>query len=198
MMKSEIEAKFLTVDHDGLRERLKAVGGECVQPMRLMRRFIIETQEMKAKDAFLRVRDEGDKVTMTYKQFDELSVDGAKEIELEVSDFDRGVTLAKTICANPTRSSYQESKRETWELDGCEVVLDEWPWLEPYLEVEGESEAALKTVAGKLGLDWSGAVFGDVMAAYRVQYPQLSAADTVGSLPEVRFGDPLPDLLKSI
>lgn len=49
----------------------------------------------------------------------------------------------------------------------------------------------------KLGLGWDNAVFGDVMAAYRVQYPHLTMKDTVGNLPEVKFGDPLPDLLKA-
>lgn len=45
---------------------------------------------MKAKGAFARVRDEGYRVVMTYKQFDDLSIDGAKEIEIVVDDFDKG------------------------------------------------------------------------------------------------------------
>ena len=77
-----------------------------------------------------------------------------------------------------------------------EIVLDEWPWLKPYIEIEGESEAELRTVAVQLGLDWSGAVFGDVMVAYRAQYPYLTEKQTVGRVAEVRFGDPLPDLLR--
>ena len=59
-----------------------------------MRRVAIENDFMRTdKDAFLRVRDEGDKVTLTYKQFDSLSVDGAKEIEVEVSDYDKTVAI---------------------------------------------------------------------------------------------------------
>ena len=41
------------------------------------------------------------------------------------------------------------------------------------------------------------AVFGDVMTAYRAEYPHLSLTYTVGRVPEVRFGDPLLDLLRS-
>lgn len=195
-MKSEIEVKFLDVNFDDIRTKLTELGAVCEQPVRLMRRFIVETPDMHAKDAFLRVRDEGSKVTMTYKQFDKLSVDGAKEIELKIDDFDAGVSLAKTLCPVTNRESYQESKRETWKLVGCEIVLDEWPWIKPYIEIEGESESQLREVAEKLGLSWSEAVFGDVMVAYRAEYLHLKDTDTVGNLTEVRFDDPLPELLK--
>ena len=51
-------------------------------------------------------------------------------------------------------------------------------------------------MALELELDWSNAVFGDVMVAYREQYPYLNADQTVGKVPEVKFGLPLPDVLK--
>ncbi|MEO5950246.1 MAG: class IV adenylate cyclase [Candidatus Saccharimonadales bacterium] len=194
-MKAEIEAKFLDINHDEIREKLEKLGATCEQPMRLMRRVTIDTPDMKSKDAFLRVRDEGHRVTMTYKQFDSLSVDGAKEIEVIVSDFD--ATIQLLTAAGLPYSSFQESKRETWHYDDVEIVLDEWPWLKTYIEVESHSEQKLHDIASKLDLNWSSAVFGDVMAAYRVEYPHLSEKQTVGRLPIVKFGDPLPNLLKS-
>jgi len=193
-MKSEIEAKFLNINHDEIREKLAAAGAVCEKPMRLLRRVTIENADLIAKNAFVRVRDEGDKVTMTYKQFDNSSVDGAKEIEIIVDDFEKAVALLGA--AGLPSQSFQESKRETWKLDTTEIVLDEWPWLNPYIEIEGEGEASLRDVATKLGLDWDSAVFGDVMVAYRAQYPHLAENQTVGRIAEVKFGDPLPDLLK--
>lgn len=194
-MKTEFEVKFLNVDFDNLRQQLKKAGAVQTQNMRLMKRAIIENSEMKQKNAFLRVRDEGDKTTLTYKQFNELSVDGAKEYEITVSDFQATVDLLNAS-GLPYRS-LQESKRETWELEGSEIVLDEWPWLNPYIEIEGESENHVREISEKLGFVWSDAVFGDVMVAYRAQYPHLTENDTVGNIPEVRFGDPLPELLKN-
>lgn len=194
-MKTEFEVKFVNVDHDEIRSKLKDLGAKLEQPMRLMKRAIIETEELKAKNAFIRVRDEGDKVTLTYKQFQELSVDGAKEHEIVVSDFITTVDLLSS--AGLPYHSLQESKRETWKLDDAEIVLDEWPWLNPYIEIEGSSEKHVKEVTIMLGLSWYEAVFGDVMAAYRAQYPHLSKSDTVGNISNVRFNDPLPDLLKS-
>jgi adenylate cyclase class 2 len=195
-MNTEFEVKFVSVDHDAVREKLQTLGAQLEKPMRLMKRAIIETPALKANDAFMRVRDEGDRVTLTYKQFKELSIDGAKEYEVVVSDFQTTVDIL--FAAGMPYRSLQESKRETWTLDGAEVVLDEWPWLRPYIEIEGEGEQHVKDVAVKLGYKWSDAVFGDVMAAYRVQYPHLSESDTVGNIPEVRFQDPMPPLLISV
>lgn len=193
-MKTEFEAKFLDVDIAAMRETLLAAGAVCQKSMRLMRRVTIDTAELKAKNAFVRVRDEGDRVTMTYKQFDALAVDGAKEHEIVVSDFDEAVGLL--AAAGLPQRSFQESRRETWMCDGVEIVIDEWPWLAPYCEVEASSEGKVRDCAEKLGFDWSEAVFGDVMAAYRAQYPHLKDSDTIATIPVVRFGDPLPGLLK--
>jgi adenylate cyclase class 2 len=196
-MKTEFEVKFVSVDHQHVREKLKALDAECIQPMRLMKRAIMDDPagEMQKHEAYIRVRDEGDKITLTYKQFDALSVDGAKEIETTVGSFDDAVKIFEAIglCVD----SVQETKRETWHYEGVEVVLDEWPWLDPYIEIEGANEAQLQAAAQALGFDWQDAVFGDVMAAYRLQYPHLSLTDTVASLPEVRFDMPLPDWLKT-
>jgi adenylate cyclase class 2 len=192
-MQSEIEAKFLNVNHEDMRAKLLDLKAECRQPMRLMRRVTIENDDLIEKNAFVRVRDEGHRVTMTYKQFDKLSVDGAKEVEITVNDFDTAVQLLES--AGLPSQSFQESKRETWMLGEVEVVLDEWPWLRPYIEIEASTESLVRETAARLGFAWSDAVFGDVMAAYRAEYPHLNLSDTVGRVASVKFGDPLPDLL---
>ena len=193
-MNTEIEAKFVNADHEDIRAKLTAIGATLEQPMRLMKRVTIDSTQLKAKDAFVRIRDQGEKITLTYKQFDELSATGAKEIEVTVSSFEDTVSLFSA--AGLPHGSYQETKRETWNLGSTEIVLDIWPWLNPYIEIEGESEEVIKDVASQLGLNWADAVFGDVMAAYRVQYPHLATYDTVGNIAEVKFEQPLPDLLK--
>jgi adenylate cyclase, class 2 len=195
-MQAEVEAKFLNVSFDDICEKLTELGADCEQPMRLMRRVAIENDYMRSgKDSFLRIRDEGNRVTMTYKQFDDLSVDGAKEIEVEVSDYE--ATIAILEQAGLPAHTAQETRRETWRLGDVEIMLDEWPWLNPYIEIESGSEEAVRHTAEQMGFNWGDAVFGDVMAAYRAQYPHLSPKDTIGTVPVVRFDLPLPDLLKS-
>ncbi len=194
-MKNEIEAKFVNINIDDIRSRLTELGAILIQPMRDMQRVTIDTPDLKKKDAFVRIRNEGDKTTITYKQFNSLSIDGVKEIEITVDDFDTAVALFKE--AGLAYGSLQESRRETWKLGEVEIVIDEWPWLNPYIEIEAPSEALVISTSEKLGFNWDDAIFGDVMAAYRVQYPHLGLNDTVGNLPEVLFNDPLPNLLKS-
>ncbi|HEY5695304.1 MAG TPA: class IV adenylate cyclase [Candidatus Saccharimonadales bacterium] len=192
-MKTEIEVKFANVDIDKIRAALKAAGAVCEQPMRLMKRALIEEPHHQAEHAFIRIRDEGHKITLTFKRRADAAastIDSVKELEVEVSDFDKTVELFKE--AGWQYKTFQESKRETWQLNGTEVVIDEWPWLKPYIEIEGESEAAIKATAKKLGLKWSDVLYGHIDALYEQQYEFQNGIRGVIDLPEVRFSDPLP------
>lgn len=193
-MNSEIEAKFVSVDHDEVRKKLEAAGAICEQPMRLMRRSVFHNDPMVAKNAYTRVRDEGDKVTITYKQFDDASsIHGVREIETTVGDFDTAVAILEQ--AGLSKDTYQETKRETWKLDDVEIVLDEWPWVDPSIEIEGPSEERVKSVAEVLGFIWSDAVFGGVASVYVLKYSNMGerAAEIINrETPVIRFEDPVP------
>jgi adenylate cyclase class 2 len=196
-MVPEIEAKFLRVDPDDIRSRLKNAGAICKQPMKAMRRVIFNNDLMQERHAYLRVRDEGYRVAMTYKQFDEMSLTGAKEIEFDVGSYDAAVALLEAIGVRT--QSVQETRREIWLLGNVEVVIDEWPWIDPFIEIEGPTEQSVKDAAQLLGFDWSGAAFGDIMTAFRDKYPHLGnePKDMVYNLPAICFDDPLPEMLKA-
>ena len=49
--------------------------------------------------------------------------------------------------------SYQETKRERWELDEVEVTIDTWPWIPTFVELEGESEESIKEIIKLLELE---------------------------------------------
>lgn len=189
-MKTEIEVKFLNIDIGQMREMLKAAGAELEQPMRLMKRALIETPDMSARHAYLRIRDEGDKITATYKQFTENSLTGAREREIIVSDFDETIAIFAEFGLH--YHTFQESKRETWHYNDVEIVIDEWPWIDPYIEIEGDSEAAVKQAASEFGFDWSDAVFGSVDVIYNFEYPDMTVRGVI-DVEEVRFGDPVPN-----
>lgn len=195
-MRDEIEVKFVNIDHDVIREQLKKLGAVCEQPMRTMRRVVVHTPEMSKKNAFIRIRDEGYRTTMTYKQFDSDSVDGAKEHEVSVSNFDEAVNILAQ--GGFKYDVYQESNRENWLLGNVEIMLDEWPWLNPYIEIEGSSEAELRGVANQLNMNWDDAVYGGVANVYRLQYPFIGD-EGINSINHdwavIKFGDPLPPLL---
>ncbi len=194
-MKDEIEVKFVEVSVLDIQAKLKSINAELIYKNRLMKRAIMDFPDklLDKSDSFVRVRDEGNKITLTYKKFESYSVSGAKEIETVVESFDQTIKIFEAIGLEVL--SMQESKRETWRLDSCIIEIDEWPWLKPYIEIEGNSEKELKAIASKLGLDWSKAIFGDVMVAYQMQYPWLLPTQSVVDLKEVKFNSPRPNFL---
>ncbi|HMS92762.1 MAG TPA: class IV adenylate cyclase [Candidatus Saccharibacteria bacterium] len=192
-MQTEIEVKFVDIDIDDMRKRLQEAGATLAQPMRLMRRQVFYLVD-RNKDAYVRVRDEGDKATMTYKWFDEIGLHGAKEVEVVVSSFEDARSILQNSGLVP--KSYQETRRETWYLNEAEVVIDEWPWLRPFIEIEAGSEQIVRDAASVLGFDWSEAVFGAATEAYRQQYKDLPADFIMDDVPEIKFDAPLPGRLK--
>lgn len=190
-MKTEIEVKFIDVDIEDIRTRLEKADAVLEHSMRLMRRALIEESHHKAERSFIRIRDEGDKVTITYKRRDkgEDSLTSAKEIETTVGDFDTMVELF--TAAGWSYTTYQESKRETWQYKDVEVVIDEWPWVNPYIEIEGNSEGAVRQAAKELGFDWNDAVFGSVDVIYNRDYPNMTVRGII-DIKEGHFGDPVP------
>ncbi len=66
--------------------------------------------------------------------------------------------------------TYQENKRELWKLDGVDIAIDEWPFLEPFVELEGKSENAVRRVSKKLGFDYKTAVFGATGKLISIKY----------------------------
>ena len=192
-MQAEIEAKFLNVDIDDVRSTLQAAGAKLEEPMRLMRRALIEESHHYENHAFIRIRDEGDKVTLTYKKRghrDAHAIDNVSEIEVVVSDFDKTVAIFSE--AGWKYKTFQESRRETWSLDDAEVVIDEWPWLEPSIEIEAETEEKVRAVAEKLGFDWSDAFLSHIDSVYHQKYDFAEGYRGIIDLKEIRFDSPLP------
>jgi adenylate cyclase class 2 len=188
-VKTEIEVKFLNIDIDAMREKLQNIGGVCEQPMRLMRRQVFHLVT-PSETAFVRVRDEGHKATMTFKRFEGDGLHAAKEAEVDVSDFQ---TAAKILEESGLKSkSYQETKRETWHVGEVEIMIDEWPWAPPFVEIEGPSEEAVRKVTSELGLDWKDAAFGGVAAVYKTLFPAITSDVIVNDLPRYNFDDPVP------
>jgi adenylate cyclase class 2 len=194
-MPTEIEAKFLHADHDVLRTRLKELGATCTHPNRLTKRLTLDFPDKRLRHTakgWIRIRDEGDKITLTYKQLNDRSLHGMQEVELVVDDFDKAEAFLRTLGVEAY--NFQETKRESWTLDDVEIDLDEWPWIDPFAEVEGPDEAAVWSVVERLGLDRSKAVFGSVEIAYQDEYGVTE--EEVDDWKEITFSD-TPEWLRA-
>ena len=164
-MNNEIEATFLDIDKTKIRQQLKELGAECIKPEAKMRRTVFDSGPC----SFARVRDEGDKIVMTYKNFeDEDSIMGVKEVNLVVDNYDEAVRFIAGCGLE--QKAVQETLREIWTLDKTEISIDTWPWLPTFIEIEGPSEKAVWRVAEKLGFDKEKAMFGAVDKVYHYYY----------------------------
>jgi len=185
-METEIEAKFLDVDAKLIKSRLQLLGARLEHPERLMRRINFDFSDLRLKKmgGWVRLRDEGDKVTLSYKQFNNPTLHGTKEIAVEVDDFYHAKEILLAI--GMIIKSSQESKREKWWLDDCEITIDTWPWIPTFVEIEAGSEELVRQTADKLGFDWAKAKHGPVYGAYK-EYFNV-AADEINECPEMFFG----------
>lgn len=168
-MQVEYEATFENVDKNDIREKLESIGAVLIRPEFMQRRTVFNMPDGHGvTGGWLRVRDEGDKITMSLKAIDGEGIERQKETEIVISDYESGVHLLESIGC--VQKAYQESLRELWRIDEVDVTIDEWPFLEPYIEVEGLSEEVVKEISEKLGFDYGTALFDSVDAQYSKKY----------------------------
>lgn len=180
-MKNEIEAQFLDIDKDVVRAKLKALGAKLEKPEMLMRRTVFYTGE----HSFARVRDEGDKIVMTYKNVsNEQSILGTKEVNIEVNSYEDAITFLSG-CGLEIKAK-QETKREIWQYGKVEICIDTWPWIPTFMEIEGPTEKSVWDTAKELGFNKKQAKYGSVDTTYQHYYgvePQIVNQHT----PEILF-----------
>ncbi len=183
-MNTEYEAKFTNIDKDKIRTQLKKIGAKLIRPEFFQKRVAFNLPKKSVKKGYLRVRDEGNKITMSLKSVNGKNIEDQKEILLKVDNFESAVDFLKSIGCNP--KAFQETKRELWSLDEVDITIDEWPFLEPFIEIEGRSEEAVKFVSQRLGFDYREAVFGAVDTLYNKKYG--TPKDVINNhTPEITF-----------
>ncbi|MEK9155169.1 MAG: CYTH domain-containing protein [Patescibacteria group bacterium] len=163
-MNIEFEATFTGIDKEAVRATLAGTGATCVRPESMMRRTVFNPP-IDIPGGWMRVRDEGEKVTMSLKVVNGTSIEDQKEIQLVVDDFDSAVELLSSIGAE--KKAYQETLRELWTLDGAEITIDTWPGLRPFVEVEAADELIVRKVSEALGFDYATAKFCEVSTVYQ-------------------------------
>jgi len=191
-MAIEYEATFTDINKDEIRGRLKEAGAILVKPEFLQQRLNFELPSgHEIKGGWLRVRQEDDKTTMSLKIIDGDKIEGQKEICLYINNFSEGIKFLESIGCR--EKAYQENRRELWNLDQVEIAIDEWPYLEPYIEIEGPSEVEVKAVSAKLGFDYQKAIFGAVDIQYNKKY-KLTNDYINNTIKRITFNEPNPFL----
>ena len=102
---------------------------------------------------YTRVRDEGQKITMSTKIHASHggNIADQKESCLEIGSFEKAVALLESLGLH--QRAFQENQREVWSLDGVHIQIDTWPGMPSYVEIEGVDQAGVSSIASKLNFD---------------------------------------------
>ena len=155
-MPLEIELKIKVDSFDDIVKKLSSLGaslnGDCLQTDYY---FDDSEASLVDSDRCLRIREEtcnGDEqVSLTYK--------GARENHRFKSrrELGIGVEKAEEMAAIFTAIGYTQTlafqkKRSIWQIDNCDVALDELPLLGRFVEIEGPDDSTIISVQEKIAL----------------------------------------------
>ena len=147
-MKTEYEIKVLEIDINKIINFLELLWAKKVGEY-FQKRYVYDLNPVQ-NGKWIRLRTNGIKTTLTYKDIVSNTIDGTKEVEIEVDNFENTNELLNKIgCFS---RSYQENKRIKYILDDVEIDIDSWPMIPTYMEIEGKNEEAVNNMLEKLNI----------------------------------------------
>lgn len=180
MSRIEYEVRVLEINEEEIQGKLNKLNAVLVENV-LQKRYVYDFKPA-IPSKWIRLRTNGNKSTLTIKNIESSKIDGTKEIEIEVSDFDTTNEILGELGYKPR--GIQENKRIKYNLNGVEVDIDTWPKIPTYLEIEGTSEAEVYNTLELLGIPKEKATSLDVQSIYGKIYgidldkePNLSFKD---------------------
>ncbi len=156
----EIEVKFLDINPTQIKRKLIKLGAKKVFAKVYRRRvFDYPDRKLDREGAWLRLRDEGDSIKLTYKKRlgvkdmhgGKINDRGMEEIEVNVSGFDKTAKLFKRL--GFIEKFYEENRRVRYLFNGVEIDIDYYPMIKPYLEIEANSWKDVDETINLLGLN---------------------------------------------
>ena len=181
-MHTEYEVRILDINKDEIIKKLENLGAQKVSEFNYKRRVYNFNPPTDHK--WVRLRTDGKKTTLTIKKIEDFTIDGTKEMEIEVSDFEETNRMLEEL--GYISHTYQENQRIRYMLDEVELDIDTWPYIPTYLEIEGKNENSVKETLRKLNLDKTKATTLDVQGVFKEFYNI-----DIASVPVVKFDIPL-------
>lgn len=141
-MHKEIEERVLEIDIDKMISKLESLGARKIGEW-YQKRYVYDFNP-KRENEWIRLRDTGEEITLTYKNVEENTTDGTKELEIKVDNFEDTNTLLEIL--GYKSKAYQENKRIRYILDSVEIDIDSWPLIPSYMEIEAKSVQEIKKI----------------------------------------------------
>ena len=166
MSRIEYEVRVLEIDKDVVQKKLEELGAILIGDY-FQKRYVYDFKPVNPSK-WIRLRTNGKKNTLTIKNVEKSTIDGTKELEVEVSDFDLTDEILNELGYMPR--GIQENKRIQYDLNGVEVDIDTWQKIPTYLEIEGVSEQEVYDTLALLGIEESRVTSLDVQSIYEQVY----------------------------
>jgi Adenylate cyclase, class 2 (thermophilic) len=123
---------------------------------------------------WLRLRTDGSLTTLTVKNINRdiskninfYNISDVEEFELIVDDFEECRNILMQM--GYYHRNYQEKRRTTYRRDNVEIVIDEWPLIPPYIEIEADSRSDIYSFINELGYDESDTYIMNTDDVYRL------------------------------
>lgn len=180
-MKTEIECRLLEVNVNEFLNKLKNNNAKLIGDW-LQMRYCYDFNPVK-ENSWIRLRTNGIETTLTIKEVGSAKIDGTKECEIVVSDFNTTDELLNKL--GYFARSKQENRRIQFKLDNVEIDIDFWPKLPAYVEFEAESEQDIINLCKKLNLNYLDMISLDVQNIYKQyginlsDYPIITLEDEI-------------------
>lgn len=150
-MKTEYEIRVLEINKEEIVNKLKKLGAIMKGNFK-QKRYVYDLKPAE-NGKWIRLRTNGKVTTLTYKDIVSNTLDGTKEVEFEVEDFDKANEFLEKI--GFINRSYQENERIQFILNNVEIDIDSWPMIPTYMEIEGKSEEEVLNMKRVLNIDES-------------------------------------------
>ncbi len=148
-MQTEYEVRILEIDKEDIIKRLEELGATKKGKFE-QKRYVYDLRPVE-KGKWIRLRTNGIVTTLTYKDIVTNTIDGTKEVEFEVENFNKANEFLEKIGFK--NRSYQENTRIQYILNDIEIDIDSWPMIPTYMEIEGKSEEEVIQMQELLNID---------------------------------------------
>jgi len=145
-MPKEYEYRFNNYNKKEIVTKLKELGAKYFGTFKFR---VIVFIDQNNSEKYIRVRDEGHRVTMTIKN--NLTDKFPVENEIIINDYDEGINILLQL--NCKKKYYYEKYREIWNYKNSEIIFDMNPGIPELMEVESSSKKELDILCKKLDLN---------------------------------------------
>lgn len=144
----EIEAKILNVNPEEVKAKLKSLGAALESEVDLEQ--VIWWPKGNKKTSIRVRRDKSDNATLTMKEKVDNEL-GYHEWESKISGYNQVMEIIDFLLPDPDLRIEFSLHRENWRLGHTLITVNWVPKLDPFIEIEAESEEMVGEVAQKLG-----------------------------------------------